>query len=224
MFRGAPHRRSIPVAQQQSQSQFSRVSSQSQGQSAGQSQGQTQGHGLINDPSTAPSLSEPTAPDAASPYDGPTDKAKPAKTSDRIADEDGPERMQQPYFSEAQSTFGAFEPVERPGDPFAQPEDQIPAKLSRAPREQADTASSPASGPEFPTASGTVRAGMTVVDSYGHAIGVISGVEGDRLRLASNDPHDDGFAFLPLSLIDGIDGNRVLLAGRGDGSFGMQSE
>jgi hypothetical protein len=208
------------MAQQQSQSQSSRGSSQSQGRSQGQSQGQ----GLIRDPSIDPSLSEPASPDATSPYEGPADQDKPHKTPDRVADKDGPAQMEQPYFSEAQSTFGAFEPVERPGDRFAQPEDQVAAELARKPREQADSAPGTAHGAEFATASGTVRTGMTVVDSYGHAIGVIAGVEGDRLRLASTDPHDDGVAFLPTSLIDGVDGERVLLVGRGDASFGMPSD
>jgi hypothetical protein len=170
-------------------------------------------------------LSEPAAPDATSPYAGSGDEAKPEKTPDYIADKDGPAQMEQPYFSEAQSTLGAFAPVERPGDHFAQPEDQLSAELSRRPLEQAGSgAAASGLGAEFPTASGTVRTGMTVVDSYGHAIGTVAGVEGERLRLASTDPHDDGVAFLPVSLIDGIDADRVLLVGRGDASFGMAAD
>lgn len=207
------------MSQHQSQSQSGR------GQSQSQSQGQSQRQGLTQDPAQNPSLSEPAAPDPTSPYEGPGDEAMPEKTPERVSDADGPKQMEQPYFSEAQSTMGAFEPVERPGDHFAQPEDQLSAELARKPLEQAGDSGRPArGGTEFPTASGPVRAGMTVVDSYGHAIGVIAGVEGDRLRLASTDPHDDGVAFLPVSLIDGIDEDRVLLVGRGDASFGMATD
>jgi len=209
------------VAQHQSQSQSSRGSSQSQSQS----QNQSQGKGLTQGPSQSPSLSEPASPDVTSPYTGPSDQPKPEKTPEHVADRDGPAQMEQPYFSEAQSTFGAFAPVERSGDHFAQPEDQLSAELSRRPLEQADAGGSASgSGAEFATASGTVRTGMIVVDSYGHTIGVVAGVEGERLRLASTDPHDDGVAFLPVSLIDGIDADRVLLVGRGDASFGMAAD
>jgi hypothetical protein len=207
------HERSIPVTQQQTQS--------SQGQSQGQSSARSLGEGKDQ----GPSLSPPAAPDATSPYDGPAHAAKPEKRPDRIAGSDGPEDMEQPYFSEAQSTLGAYAPAERTGDPFAQPEDPLPEGFSTRPTEQpGGAAGDGAGGAEFETASGTVRAGMTVVDSYGHALGTVSSVDGERLRLASSDPHDDGVAFLPVSLIDGIDGNRVLLSGRGDASFGLPSE
>jgi hypothetical protein len=207
------------MAQHQSQSQSSGGSSQSQSQS----QGRAQGQGLTQDPAQRSSLSEPAAPDPTTPYEGPADHAKPAKTPDRVADDKGPAQMEQPYFSEAQSTMGAFAPVERTGDHFAQPEDQVPAEIVRQPLEQA-SGLEPVSGSEFATASGTVRSGMTVIDSYGHVIGLIAGVEGDRLRLASSDPHDDGVAFLPTSLIGGIEDDRVLLVGRGDASFGMAAD
>jgi hypothetical protein len=65
---------------------------------------------------------------------------------------------------------------------------------------------------------------MTVVDGYGHAIGIVTSIDGQRMRLSSTDPHDGGVAFLPVSLIDGVDGDRVLLEGRGDASFGMSGE
>ena len=155
----------------------------------------------------------------ASPYEGPADHAKPARRPDHVLDEDGPQEMEQPYFSEAQSTLGGYAPTERLGDPFAQPEDAL-GELTRRPAEQPGGPGGP-SGAELVTESGTVREGMSVVDSYGHVIGTVAGVEGDRLRLSSHDSHDDGAAFLPISLIDGVDGDRVLLSGRGDASFGL---
>lgn len=203
--------------QSQSQSSQSQPQRQSQGQSQRQSQGQSQNQGT--------SLSEPEKPDATSPYQGPAEDAKPEKRPDRVADAEGPAAMEQPYFSEAQSTLSAYAPIERPGDHYAQPEDPLPASPATRPTEQADSApASAASGPGFETQEGTVRTGMVVVDSSGHTIGIVSRIEGDKMRLASNDPHDDSDTFLPVSLIDGIDGNRVLLGGRGDASFGMSGE
>jgi hypothetical protein len=199
------------VTQRQTQSQSS------QSQSQGQSQGQSASQGA--------SLSPPEKPDATSPYEGVVEAAVPEKRLDRVVDPQGPEAMEQPYFSEAQSTLSAYAPVDRPGDHYAQPEDPVPASLATRPTEQADSAPAwAASGPGFPTAEGTVRTGMTVVDSSGHTIGIVSRIEGDKMRLASNDPHDDSDSFLPVSLIDGIDGNRVLLGARGDASFGLSGE
>lgn len=202
--------------QQQTQSHFSRVPSSTQSQP-----------GQAQDASQDPSLSPPTKPDATSPYEGPasSDQA-PSKRRDRAADAEGPEAMAHPHFSEAQSTLGAFAPARRPGDSFAEPEDALDSPLAAqtaSPAEQPQAA--PASeGAQFVTSAGTLREGMSVVDSYGHALGILASVDGERLRLSSTDPHDDGVAFLPVSLIDGIDGNRVLLSGRGDASFGMSGE
>lgn len=167
------------------------------------------------------SLAEPAKPDATSPYEGPADHAAPERKPEATVGP-GPEEMEQPYFSEAQSTLGAFAPAKRPGDPFAEPEDPQARELASRPAEQPGTDTS--DGAEFATAAGTVRAGMAVVDSYGHPVGIVSAIEGERLRLASTDPHDDGVAFLPVGLIDGIDGDRVMLGGRGDASFGMAGE
>lgn len=195
------------MTQQQRQSQFSRPTSQAQSSDSAQDA----------------SLSRPEKPDGTSPYLGPGDAEPETKPVEHVSDPEGPEAMEQPYFSEAQSTLGAFEPTERPGDPFAQPEDAL-GGLGR-PTEQSDSAAgTPLDGQEFDTAAGTIHEGMPVVDSYGHTIGLVSSVDGERMRLTSSDPHDDGVAFLPVSLIDGIDGGRVLLAGRGDASFGMPAE
>ena len=205
------------MTQQQTQS----PSSQSESQAQTQAQTQVQS-------AQDPSLARPKAPDATSPYSGPADEAAPAKRPEQVDDPEGPRQMAQPSFSEAQSTLGAFEPAERPGDPSAQPEDARGDLGSASPERRAEQpAATPqphALGAAFATSAGTVRAGMTVVDSYGHMLGTVAGVDGERLRLASADPHDDGAAFLAVSLIAGIDGDRVLLAGRGDASFGMPTD
>ncbi|MBB4860097.1 hypothetical protein HNO88_003435 [Novosphingobium chloroacetimidivorans] len=195
------------MTQQQRQSQSSSHASQAQSSDSAQDA----------------SLSRADKPDSTSPYRGPGDAEAEARPVEHVSDPDGPEAMEQPHFSEAQSTLGAFAPTERPGDPFAQPEDAL-GGLGR-PTEQSDSVvAAPSDGQAFHTPSGTIHEGMAVVDSYGHTIGLVSSVDGERMRLSSTDPHDDGVAFLPLSLIDGIDGGRVLLAGRGDASFGMPSE
>jgi hypothetical protein len=186
------------VAQQQTQSKSSQ--SQSQGQLQGQSQG--------------PSLSSPARPDATSPYQAP-----PAPTEDKspqaVVDSD-PSEMEHPYFSEVQSTLGGAARE----DHFPEPEDS----RGRPTDQPNPPAAHQALGAEFATPAGTVRAGMTVVDGYGHAIGIVTSIDGQRMRLSSTDPHDGGVAFLPVSLIDGVDGDRVLLEGRGDASFGMSGE
>jgi len=167
-----------------------------------------------------PSLSTPEKPDATSPYEGPSDHDAPTATPDATPQEtvdNRSENLSQPYFSEAQSTLGAFSPVSR-GDHFAQPEDPEP------PRAEQPRAAGDANGQGYETQEGTIRIGMEVVDGYGNVLGRITGIEQGRMRLSSNDPHDDGVAFMPISLVDGIDGERVLLAGRGDASFGVASE
>jgi hypothetical protein len=189
------------VAQQQSQSHFSRVQKQ---------EGTEEG-------AQGPSLSPPAAPDATSPYQGPADESPPAHKPEQVADPHGPEEMEQP-------TLAAFAPAQRVGDPHAEPEDpragSFPERAEQthsASRNQGDVA-------QFHTAEGTIRTGMQVVDSYGQSIGEVAGIDGERLRLASGDSHGDGVSFVPLSLVDGIDGDRVLLGGRGDASFGLPTD
>lgn len=196
------------MAQQQSQSHFSRVQKQES----------------PDDSTQGPSLSPPASPDTTSPYQGPADANPPTQTPEHVADVDGPEEMEQPHFSEAQSTLAAFAPAQRVGDPHAQPEDPRPGN-SAGLAEQAQPASrTQDTDAEFETANGVVRSGMHVVDSYGRGIGSVAGVEGERLRLSSSDSHGDGVSFVPLSLVEGIDGNRVLLGGRGDASFGLPND
>ena len=203
------------MVQQQSQSHFSRVQSANPQEPKAESG--------PDESSQGPSLSPPAAPDATSPYRGPGDANPPAETPERVADEHGPEEMEQPYFSEAQSTLAAFAPAKRVGDSFPEPEDPRSGVSSLAEQSLPASGSQPEGAP-FATALGTIRAGMQVVDSYGRAIGAVAGVEDERLRLASNDSHADGVSFVPLSLVEGIDGDRVLLGGRGDASFGQPTE
>lgn len=202
------------MTQHQTQSHFSRV-----GDDASK---QDQAKDASQEPSQGPSLSPPASPDATSPYHGPEDVAHAPREPEAARDEDGLVEMTQPHYSEAQSTLAAFAPAQRTGDPFPEPEDPQ-AGVPSAPQEQ-PAASQPADGREYATPAGTVRGGMAVVDSYGHAMGIVAAVEGERLRLASTDPLDDGVAFLPLSLVEGIDGDRVLIGGRGDASFGLPAE
>ena len=194
------------MAQHQTQSKFSGRTAQARPEGGHQPDAQ------------GPSLSRPGQPDPTSPYEGPADHdGAPSRAADSAGSTTTGEgdwtEMAQPHFSEAQSTLGT---VDR-GDHFPQPED---ARTGLTEQEGAP-ASRKGGGAEFPTQAGTVRAGMQVLDGYGHPIGIVEAVEGQRLRLSSTDPHDDGVAFLPLSLIDGVEADRVLLAGRGDSSFGL---
>ena len=196
------------MAQHQTQSKFSGRTVRVQAQDGHQPD--TQG----------PSLSRPRQPDPTSPYEGPADHdGAPSPAANLAGSTGGAEteadwtEMAQPHFSEAQSTLGT---VDR-GDHFPQPED---ARTGLTEQKGVPTGRR-GGGAEFPTQAGTVRAGMQVLDGYGHPIGIVEAVEGQRLRLSSTDPHDDGVAFLPLSLIDGVEADRVLLAARGDSSFGL---
>ena len=65
-----------------------------------------------------------------------------------------------------------------------------------------------------------VHPAMRVVDSDGNVVGTVKAVDGDEIRLvgtSDGDPH----RFVPLSLVEGIDGDRVLMRGRGDNAFGV---
>lgn len=202
------------MAQHQSQSHFSRV--QTQGSPADNA-------GAARDSGENPSLSPPSTPDATSPYEGPANETPAARKPEHVADPCGPEEMEQPYFSEAQSTLAAFAPAQRVDDPSPQPEDPRAGALD-APAEQQSPAPQERGGASFTTANGSIRAGMEVVDGYGKMIGAVSGVEGERLQLTSTDSHSDGSSFVPLSLVEAIEGNRVILGGRGDASFGLPTE
>ncbi|TCM17156.1 hypothetical protein EDF56_106272 [Novosphingobium sp. PhB165] len=71
----------------------------------------------------------------------------------------------------------------------------------------------------WPTESGFVRKGMTVIDAEGAVLGVVDRVDGQEVLLA-----EAGHPFITVSEIDGIDGERILLAPRGDATFGLGAE
>lgn len=76
----------------------------------------------------------------------------------------------------------------------------------------------------FRTFAGTIYEHMQVLDVDGKLLGTVAEVRGDQIMLETPDPETNALESLPLSLIDGIDGNAVLLAGRGDASFGLGAE
>lgn len=71
----------------------------------------------------------------------------------------------------------------------------------------------------WPTESGFIRKGMTVIDPEGMVLGVVDSVEGQEVLLA-----EPGHPFITVSEIDGIDGDRVLLSPRGDATFGLGAQ
>ena len=73
-------------------------------------------------------------------------------------------------------------------------------------------------------AAAFIRKGMTVIEADGTVVGTIERVEGGRIWLSEDANHDGAPEFLPVSLIDGIDDARVILAERGDASFGLGAE
>jgi len=68
----------------------------------------------------------------------------------------------------------------------------------------------------WPTGSGFVRKGMTVIGPEGNVLGVVDRVDGQEVLLA-----EAGHPFIAVSEIDGIDGDRILLSPRGDATFGL---
>lgn len=82
--------------------------------------------------------------------------------------------------------------------------------------------------PSFETAwqtfAGTIRQGMEVIGPDGKAIGRVIRLEGELMRLYDPENPEDDHEIMPLSLIDGISGNQVLLARRGDATFGLGAE
>lgn len=76
----------------------------------------------------------------------------------------------------------------------------------------------------FRTFAGTIYEHMQVIDVDGKVLGTVADVRGDQIMLETTDPDTNELESLPVSLIDGIDKNAVLLAGRGDASFGLGAE
>ncbi|MEO6091977.1 MAG: DUF2171 domain-containing protein [Novosphingobium sp.] len=68
-----------------------------------------------------------------------------------------------------------------------------------------------------------IREGMEVISNEGSHIGTVAGIEGDEIVLTREASSREGREFVPLSLIDAIDGNRVITRGRGDNSFGEEA-
>lgn len=69
------------------------------------------------------------------------------------------------------------------------------------------------------TRQGTIRKGMKVLLADGTCVGTVSTLEGDELMLESGS-HD----FVSTTQIDGIDNDAVLLADRGDATFGLGAQ
>ncbi len=76
----------------------------------------------------------------------------------------------------------------------------------------------------YRTFAGTICRGMDVLDANDRIIGQVARVESDHIVLVPTSETDRGEFFVPLSLIDGIHGDQVLLAGRGDASFGLGAQ
>lgn len=71
----------------------------------------------------------------------------------------------------------------------------------------------------WPTESGVVKKGMTVIAADGSAIGTVDHVDGQEVVLEG-----EGSSFIAMSEIDGVDGDRILLSPRGDATFGLGAE
>lgn len=76
----------------------------------------------------------------------------------------------------------------------------------------------------FRTFAGTIVQGMDVISSDGRFLGQVDRVEGDHIILVPASYSETEAYFVPLSLIDGIAQGQVLLAGRGDGTFGLGAQ
>nr|WP_086492318.1 DUF2171 domain-containing protein [Novosphingobium panipatense] len=71
----------------------------------------------------------------------------------------------------------------------------------------------------WPTESGVVKKGMTVIGAEGEVLGKVDHVDGQEVVLEG-----EGSPFVTISEIDGVDGDRVLLSPRGDATFGLGAE
>lgn len=76
----------------------------------------------------------------------------------------------------------------------------------------------------FRTFAGTISRGMDVISPEGRFLGQVDRVEGDHIVLVPASESESHTYFVPLSLIDGIAQNQILLASRGDGTFGLGAE
>lgn len=71
---------------------------------------------------------------------------------------------------------------------------------------------------------GTIRERMEVVGPDGRHVGTVDAVEGGQIRLTRASSQSDRHTYVPLSLVAGVEANRVCLAERGDASFGLPSQ
>lgn len=69
------------------------------------------------------------------------------------------------------------------------------------------------------TPEGTIRKGMKVFDADGTCLGAIAGVTGEEVFLEGG-PGE----FIVISQIDGVSEDAVLLAPRGDATFGLGAQ
>ena len=76
----------------------------------------------------------------------------------------------------------------------------------------------------YRTFAGTITQGMDVIAPDGHFLGRVDRVEGDHIVLVPTTESGSEAFFVPLSLIDGIAQDQILLAGRGDGTFGLGAQ
>jgi hypothetical protein len=67
-----------------------------------------------------------------------------------------------------------------------------------------------------------IRAGMQVINADGKLIGTVMAVEGDKIRLISDEGEPD--SWVPLNFIDGVDEQRVILARGDDQMYGLGAE
>ncbi len=79
-------------------------------------------------------------------------------------------------------------------------------------------------GARFRTFAGTIAQGMDVISPEGRFLGRVDRIEGDHIVLVAATEREGDVYFVPLSLIDGIDQDQILLASRGDGTFGLGAE
>ncbi|MCB2076548.1 MAG: DUF2171 domain-containing protein [Novosphingobium sp.] len=68
--------------------------------------------------------------------------------------------------------------------------------------------------------AGYIEPGMEVYEDNGTFVGVVESVGGGMIRLHPAE-EDEGASNLPLELVNGVDDKRVILAARGDGTFGL---
>lgn len=76
----------------------------------------------------------------------------------------------------------------------------------------------------FGCSAGRIVKGMAVVDANDRLLGYVESVEGELIRLFEGASGHAPGGSVPLSLIDGIFDGRVLLAGRGDSTFGLGAQ